>query len=113
MVIVLRNIAFYGAFYLGSVVYVLAALVAAAVARGKLMGVVVAWSTYHRTCLRLFAGIDVVEDGHRPTGPYFYAIRRGDGEALHDLFTRTRAIRRSIVEQGQDDARPDFGRSDH
>ncbi len=41
------------------------------------------------------------------------AIRRGDGEALHDLFTRTRAIRRSIVEQGQDDARPDFGRGDH
>ena len=41
------------------------------------------------------------------------AIRRGDGEALFDLFTRTRAIRRSIIEQGQDDARPDFGRSDH
>ncbi len=41
------------------------------------------------------------------------AIRRGDGEALHDLFARTRDIRRSIVEQGQDDARPDFGRSDH
>ncbi|MCT2559942.1 prephenate/arogenate dehydrogenase family protein [Tsuneonella sp. YG55] len=41
------------------------------------------------------------------------AIRRGDGAALHDLFTRTRDIRRSIVEQGQDDARPDFGRSDH
>ncbi|QYU66530.1 prephenate/arogenate dehydrogenase family protein [Leptolyngbya sp. 15MV] len=41
------------------------------------------------------------------------AIRRGDGDALYDLFTKTRAIRRSIVEQGQDDARPDFGRSDH
>jgi cyclohexadieny/prephenate dehydrogenase len=41
------------------------------------------------------------------------AIRRGDGEALFDLFTRTRDIRRSIVEQGQDDARPDFGRGDH
>ncbi|WP_209349432.1 prephenate/arogenate dehydrogenase family protein [Pontixanthobacter sp. CEM42] len=41
------------------------------------------------------------------------AIRRGDGDALHDLFTKTRAIRRSIIEQGQDDARPDFGRSDH
>ena len=41
------------------------------------------------------------------------AIRSGDGETLHDLFTRTRAIRRSIVEQGQDDARPDFGRKDH
>ncbi|NMW32990.1 prephenate/arogenate dehydrogenase family protein [Altererythrobacter sp. RZ02] len=30
------------------------------------------------------------------------AIRRGDGDALHELFTRTRAIRRSIIEQGQD-----------
>ncbi len=73
--IVLRNIAFYGAFYLGSVVYVLAALAAAAVARDKLISVVAAWSRYHRTCLRLFAGIDVVEDGQRPAGPHFYAIR--------------------------------------
>ncbi len=38
-------------------------------------------------------------------------IRRSDGDALEDHFTRTRAIRRAIVEQGQDDARPDFGRS--
>ena len=41
------------------------------------------------------------------------AIRVGDGEALFRHFTHTRAIRRSIIEQGQDDARPDFGRSDH
>ncbi|MDB5726040.1 MAG: prephenate/arogenate dehydrogenase family protein, partial [Novosphingobium sp.] len=41
------------------------------------------------------------------------AIRVGDGEALFDQFTRTRAIRRSIIEEGQDDARPDFGRTDH
>jgi len=41
------------------------------------------------------------------------AIRVGDGQALFDHFTRTRAIRRSIIEEGQDDARPDFGRSDH
>jgi cyclohexadieny/prephenate dehydrogenase len=39
------------------------------------------------------------------------AIRWGDGDALFELFTRTRAVRRSIVEQGQDDARPDFGRA--
>ncbi|HEY8261929.1 MAG TPA: prephenate/arogenate dehydrogenase family protein [Methylosinus sp.] len=38
-------------------------------------------------------------------------IRRGDGEGLFALFTRTRAIRRSIVEQGQDTAAPDFGRA--
>jgi len=38
------------------------------------------------------------------------AIRRGDGEALFNHFTRTRAIRRGIVQIGQDSAVPDFGR---
>ena len=38
------------------------------------------------------------------------AIRWGDGDALFDRFTQTRAIRRGIVEQGQDDAAADFGR---
>jgi len=38
------------------------------------------------------------------------AIRWGDGEKLFDLFTRTRSIRRSIIEAGQDTAAPDFGR---
>ncbi len=38
------------------------------------------------------------------------AIRWGDGTALFDHFDKTRAIRRGIVEQGQDDPRPDFGR---
>ncbi len=41
------------------------------------------------------------------------AIRNGDGDTLFDLFTRTRAIRRSIVAIGQDTAEPDFGRRDH
>lgn len=39
------------------------------------------------------------------------AIRTGDGEHLHEYFTRTRAIRRSIIEAGQDTDAPDFGRS--
>jgi cyclohexadieny/prephenate dehydrogenase len=38
------------------------------------------------------------------------AIRWGDGDALFDLFTRTRAIRRGIIDQGQETAEPDFGR---
>lgn len=38
------------------------------------------------------------------------AIRRGDGAKLEDWFTRTRAIRRSIIAEGQDDPAPDFGR---
>ncbi|MDF1727719.1 MAG: prephenate/arogenate dehydrogenase family protein [Sulfitobacter sp.] len=39
------------------------------------------------------------------------AIRQGDGEHLHAYFTRTRAIRRGIIEAGQDTSAPDFGRS--
>ncbi|MEO0655153.1 MAG: prephenate/arogenate dehydrogenase family protein [Pseudomonadota bacterium] len=38
------------------------------------------------------------------------AIRTGDGQHLHDYFTRTRAIRRGIVEAGQDTDAPNFGR---
>ena len=38
------------------------------------------------------------------------AIRTGDGVHLHDYFTRTRAVRRGIVEAGQDTDAPDFGR---
>jgi cyclohexadieny/prephenate dehydrogenase len=38
------------------------------------------------------------------------AIRVGDGQILEDWFTRTRAIRRSIIAEGQDDPAPDFGR---
>ena len=39
------------------------------------------------------------------------AIRTGDGEHLHQYFTRTRAIRRGIIEAGQDTDAPDFGRT--
>ena len=38
------------------------------------------------------------------------AIRTGDAELLFDYFTRTREIRRGIIEAGQDTDAPDFGR---
>lgn len=38
------------------------------------------------------------------------AIRTGEGEQMFDYFTRTRAIRRGIIEAGQDTDKPDFGR---
>jgi cyclohexadieny/prephenate dehydrogenase len=38
------------------------------------------------------------------------AIEKSDGDALFDLFARTRAIRRGIIEIGQDSGAPDFGR---
>ncbi len=37
------------------------------------------------------------------------AIRQDDGETLFDWFTRTRDIRRGIIEQGQDVGKPDSG----
>jgi cyclohexadieny/prephenate dehydrogenase len=39
------------------------------------------------------------------------AIRNGDGNTLFEQFTRTRAIRKGIVDIGQDSATPDFGRA--
>jgi cyclohexadieny/prephenate dehydrogenase len=39
------------------------------------------------------------------------AIRFGDGDTLFRLFTDARAIRRGIIEAGQDTAAPDFGRA--
>jgi len=39
------------------------------------------------------------------------AIRWGDGDKLFDLFTRTRTVRRSIIEAGQETDAPDFGRT--
>jgi cyclohexadieny/prephenate dehydrogenase len=38
------------------------------------------------------------------------AIRWGDGQALHDLFTRARRVRREVIEAGQDTAAPNWGR---
>ncbi|MCA3254285.1 MAG: prephenate/arogenate dehydrogenase family protein [Alphaproteobacteria bacterium] len=40
------------------------------------------------------------------------AIRWGDGDTLHDRFAASRAIRRAVIDAGQDTAAPDFGR-DH
>jgi cyclohexadieny/prephenate dehydrogenase len=37
-------------------------------------------------------------------------IRWGDAQGLFELFSRTRAIRRGIIAEGQETAAPDFGR---
>lgn len=39
------------------------------------------------------------------------AIRRGEGDKLFELFSRTRDIRRSIIDVGQETPEPDFGRT--
>jgi 1-acyl-sn-glycerol-3-phosphate acyltransferase len=71
---VLRSLLFYLAFYLGSVVFVLATMIAAAVAPQYIRVWPDSWSRYHRKCLRL-AGIRVRETGSRPSGPALYAFK--------------------------------------
>ncbi len=39
------------------------------------------------------------------------AIRFGDGPTLEHMFTEARAIRRGIIQAGQDTEQPDFGRN--
>lgn len=39
------------------------------------------------------------------------AIRWGDGEALHAIFSRARRVRREVIEAGQDTPAPNFGRN--
>ena len=38
------------------------------------------------------------------------AIRWDEGDKLHELFTRTREIRRGVIAMGQESAEPNFGR---
>jgi cyclohexadieny/prephenate dehydrogenase len=38
------------------------------------------------------------------------AIRWGDGDVLHDIFTRARRVRREVIDAGQDTPAPNWGR---
>ena len=73
--IYLRNIAFYLAFYLGSVLFVLSALALARLAPGGLRRISDTWSRWHLWCVRHLLGIRVVETGERAQGPVLYAIK--------------------------------------
>lgn len=72
---VLRSLLFYVAFYGGSVVFVLSAVVVAMVAPKGVRPVPDAWSRYHRACVELILGIRVREVGTKPAGPALYAIK--------------------------------------
>jgi len=70
----LRSLIFYVAFYGGTAVLVLLAMVALALSPKRLPAIVRNWSRWHRFCLRL-AGIKVRELGSRATQPVLYAVR--------------------------------------
>ena len=71
----IRSVLFYVAFYGGSVLFVLAAVLVALVAPAGLRPVPDAWSRFHRGCARLLLGIRVREIGNKPSGPVLYAIK--------------------------------------
>ena len=73
--LLLRNLAFYAAFYLGSILYVLVALLAIPFGRDALRAIVRKWAQYHRACLKNLAGIHVVHEGKAPAEPALYAVR--------------------------------------
>lgn len=72
---VLRNIAFYLAFYGGSVVLVLIALTVIALAPAQLAAIARQWSRWHQWCVRRLLRIRIVETGQRPRGLVLFAIK--------------------------------------
>ena len=72
---VVRNLAFYVVFYLGSVPYVVGAAMAMPVAERAFQRIVTGWSAYHRFCARWLLGIGVRIEGTIPRDPVIIALR--------------------------------------
>lgn len=75
LVAALRSFAFYGLFYGGSVVLVIASVVAVLVRPQWLRGIVGRWSGWHLWCTQKLLGIEVVLDGELPQGPVLIAVK--------------------------------------
>ena len=71
----LRSFLFYPVFYGFSAVLVIASVVAVAMGRERLRGVVALWGNWHRWCLANIVGIEVVLDGELPDGPVLIAVK--------------------------------------
>lgn len=72
----LRNLAFYAAFYIGSVFVVLACVATLLLAsRQTFVKAVHSWSLYHRWCMRNLLGIRIRVEGRLPEGPVFVAMK--------------------------------------
>lgn len=71
----LRSLAFYLAFYGGTVLYVLAALVMIALRSSALLPVVTGWSRFHRACVTGLLGIRVKVEGELPSGAVLVAMK--------------------------------------
>jgi len=75
MIAVLRSLAFYVAFYGGTIVYVVVALASLAFSRAWFLRIVSGWGWWHRICARAMLGIKVRIDGEMPTGGALVAMK--------------------------------------
>ena len=76
LLLIPRNLAFYAAFYLGSVFIVLACVATLLLAsRPAFVRTVHSWSLYHRWCMRNLLGIRIRVEGSLPDGPVFVAMK--------------------------------------
>ena len=73
--LLLRNLAFYLAFYLLSPFYVLAALAAMPFDRIAFKSAVRRWGRFHRWCVTRLLGVEVVIEGEQLGGAVLYAIK--------------------------------------
>lgn len=72
---VLRSLVFYTVFYFGTVFYVLACVVAAAIGTEPLRVVISGWGHFHRFCARWLLGIRLVIEGEMPSEGVLVAIK--------------------------------------
>lgn len=71
----LRSLAFYVLFYGGSVLLVIASVVAVLARPQWLRGIVGRWGAWHLWCTEKVLGIEVVLDGELPQGPVLIAVK--------------------------------------
>jgi 1-acyl-sn-glycerol-3-phosphate acyltransferase len=72
---ILRSLAFYVAFYGGTLLYVAAAFIASFIGRQAFLGTVLAWSRYHRRCVTSLLGIRIAIEGELPHRDVLIAIK--------------------------------------
>jgi len=76
LLLIPRNLAFYAAFYFGSIFIVLACVATLLLAsRQAFVNTVHSWSLYHRWCMRNLLGIRIKVEGSLPEGPVFVAMK--------------------------------------
>lgn len=72
---ILRNLAFYLAFYIGSTLIISTAVLARPFGSAVVRAVIQQWSHWHRICATHLLGIKVVVEGEVPPGPALFAVK--------------------------------------